>query len=252
MATAKASPSKSKKARKSKPAPAKKKVVVKKKAVAKKKAVVKKKAAARPKRKVAPRPTRARAASIRAAKAKARAAALKKSKSGVLGVAPEYLKAMGLYEKAQVFLEKRDFRRAAELFQRLIDDHAEARDLADRSRIYVSLCHKQTASATKLEGFDDHYYQGVYLTNRGEFGEAIGLFEKALTFRPESGKAHYSLATAYAQVAERQKALEFLRKAVELDEGNRFLARQDPELRPLKGDQEFEDLLGLDEASPAE
>ena len=242
MATAKDSPSKSKKARKSKPAPAKKK-----------KAVVKKKAAARPKPKAPRRLSPARIEAARARKAKARAEALKKSKSGVMGVAPEYLKAMALYEKGQVFLEKRDFRRAADSFQRLIDDYAEAaRDLADRSRIYISLCEQQTASAKKLEGFDDHYYQGVYLTNRGEFGEAIDLFEKALTFRPESGKAHYSLATAYAQVAERQKALESLRKAVELDEGNRFLARQDPEFHPLKGDLELEELLGLDDANPAE
>ena len=201
-------------------------------------------------RKAVHRPARAR--KLRAGTARRSRAAAEKPSSSVLGISPRYRKALAEYEKAIAYLQKRNFRRAAQLFERFIEDYSEERDLADRGRVYLNLCRKQTEASFELQGFDDHYYHGVFLVNRGEFREAIHVFQKALELRPASGKANFSLASAYARIDEKPSALEFLRKAVDLDGGNRLLGRQDPDFRSLKGDPEFEQLLGRDEGTPAE
>lgn len=220
--------------------------------------------AARKKAKVEPRRASARKASPKARPAKAKSAPARKPKARPRGASPTaapkqppppappptpyvsaaYLKALADYEKAMNVLQKRDYPRAEELFQKLMEAHPGEKDLVDRARVYVNLCRKQQETSSSPQGFDDHYYQGVVLSNRGQHHEALQLFEKALRFKPDSEKVYYAMAAAHAQVHDRARALECLRKAVELDGSSRVHARQDPDFDLLRGEPEFEQLVG--------
>lgn len=167
------------------------------------------------------------------------------------GISPVYLEARREYEKGMALLQKRHFDAAAEQFQRMIRNFPEVNDLVDRARVYITLCRKQNETAPPPEGFDDHYYQGVFLSNEREYDRALEHFEKALALRPDSEKVHYSMATVLCLKGDRDRALAFLRKAVKQDPVNRIHARNDPELQSLHGDPEFDELVGLGERTPA-
>ena len=119
-------------------------------------------------------------------------------------------------------------------------------DLVDRARVYVKTCRDQMREVEEPQGFDDYYYQGVFLANRGEYQEAIGQFRKALALDSDSDKVHYSLAASYARLGEREQALASLRRSIELDGSIRVQARQDSDFQELREDPAFDDLVSAD------
>jgi hypothetical protein len=252
---------------------------------ARKPSPAKAKAAKRPAPKP-PRPTRGKSAASKAGKpsvrktaskapaGKAKAAPLRKAGSRERGLPPKgsrsapkppvkvvpptvpyvsaaYLKALADYERAMTALQKRDYVRAEEMFAKMMEAHPAERDLVDRARVYINLCRNQRATAGSPQGFDDHYYQGVVLSNRGQHHEALQLFDKALRFKQDSDKVHYAMAAAYAQVSDRVRALTSLRRAVELDPSCRLHARQDPDFDSLHGEPDFDAIVGSADRKPA-
>lgn len=253
MPARKPSPRKARTAQRPKSKPVKKKPAVRKAA---KKAPARKAGSNPPARK-------AKAASARKASAKERGVPPKKSRSStppqpvkvVLPAVPyvsaAYLKALGDYERAMTALQKRDYLRAEEMFAKMMETHPAERDLVDRARVYINLCRNQRVTAGSPQGFDDHYYQGVVLSNRGQHHEALQLFDKALRFKQDSDKVHYAMAAAYTQVSDRTRALAALRRAVELDPACRLHARQDPDFDSLHGEPDFDAIVGAADRKPA-
>ena len=166
-------------------------------------------------------------------------------------VSAAYLKALADYERAMTALQKRDYIRAEEMFAKMMETHPAERDLVDRARVYINLCRNQRVTAGSPQGFDDHYYQGVVLSNRGQHHEALQLFDKALRFKQDSDKVHYAMAAAYAQVNDRSRALSALRRAVDLDPSCRLHARQDPDFDSLHGEPDFDAIVGSADRKPA-
>ncbi|TDI14078.1 MAG: tetratricopeptide repeat protein [Acidobacteria bacterium] len=144
-------------------------------------------------------------------------------------------------------LQQREFSQAEAQFQSLVASFPTVNDLVDRARTYISLCRKQQEEARTLDGFDDFYHHGVYLGNRGDYDEALLYLNKALELEPDSSKVHYSVASVLCLQGERDRALESLRRAVELDESTRIYAKNDPDFQSLHGDPEFNQLLGVAE-----
>ena len=207
-------------------------------------------------------PRKAKAVPPRKLKPKGRGVPAKRSKPPVPGsakpaplpvpyVSAAYLKALADYERAMGALQKRDYSRAEEMFSKMMELHPAERDLVDRARVYVNLCRNQRASSGSPQGFDDHYYQGIVLSNRGQHHEALQLFDKALRFKQDSDKVHYAMAAAYAQVNERARAFAALRRAVELEPACRVHARQDPDFESLHGEPDFDALVGPADRKPA-
>ena len=52
------------------------------------------------------------------------------------------------------------------------------------------------------------------------------------------------LAVAHAQRGEHAEAIAHLERAIALNPGNRGVARQDPDLEPLRGDESFRGAVG--------
>ena len=265
MAAGKSSKKKTKKKRKQVPTKTKKKPaagskVAKKKAPVKKaivrkkvvkKAVAKKTSARKaPAKKAPPRKAPPRRPAERVVKKKVRTAA--NTDPATLGVSPIYLKAIADYEKAMAVFHEREFTKAEAMFEKVIAEYPSEGDLGDRARAYANMCRRQSWTEAQPKGFDDHYYRGVLLSNRGDHDGARAMFEMAVQLQPDSGKAHYAVAACHAQVGDVTAALDAIRRAVELDPDGRLHARNDDDFLPLKGMPEFDEIVGPAQAELVE
>lgn len=202
-------------------------------------------------RRAKPRPARKRAAARPARKARARprpSSRLPAQKPSPPppppSVRPTYQEAVALYEQALHTLQRRHYDRAAEQFRAVLDRYPEERELHDRVRLYLRVCERQIRpSAPKMMSLGDRVYAATLALNTGDASGALGHLEPALNEAAESDHAQYVLAAIRAQRGEQDLAVGHLRRAIALNPENRSLARQDPDLEPLRGHEAFRSLV---------
>jgi tetratricopeptide (TPR) repeat protein len=156
-----------------------------------------------------------------------------------------FAQAVEAFEKAVKALGKRDYEKARDLFDQLIQGFPDERDLLDRAHSYREVCRKalDTRPGAKPKGFDALLAHAVLTHNRGEFDEALKLLEQALGLEPTSDDALYCLAASAAQAGHTDRALEALGKAIEIEPGNRAQARSDSDFDALRESEAFIDLV---------
>ena len=84
---------------------------------------------------------------------------------------------------------------------------------------------------------------GLY-TKTGRIAAGLRMDRKLVRLEPQNPTAHYNLACSLALSQKRTDALRALRTAITLGYDDRDWMEQDPDLESLKGDPEFETLLG--------
>ena len=80
---------------------------------------------------------------------------------------------------------------------------------------------------------------GEIMAYSGRYDEAILHLRLVRDEDPDNDHAHYMLAVAHAQRAEHAEAIAHLERAIALNPENRSLARRDPDLEVLRGDDAF-------------
>jgi tetratricopeptide (TPR) repeat protein len=83
----------------------------------------------------------------------------------------------------------------------------------------------------------------VAMTRRQQFAAALEHLRRALDDAPDSDHAHYIMSVVLAARGDAETALEHLRRAIGLNPENRALARQDPDLEPIRDHAGFRDAL---------
>jgi tetratricopeptide (TPR) repeat protein len=143
------------------------------------------------------------------------------------------------YEKGAAALQKKKFEEAEKHFRAVIDEYGDERELADRSRLYLAVCERRKKNGKgAVNGEpDDPYYAALLEKNRKNFHGAIEHLKKSR--KTEDGRAPYLLACCLAQLNDSERALEALARAIAEDEGNRALARRDPDFESLRETAEF-------------
>jgi len=156
-----------------------------------------------------------------------------------------FSQAVEAFEKAMKALGKRDYEKARELFDQLIESHPEERDVLDRARSYRDACAAalETRPAVKPKGFEAIMSEAVLRHNRGEFDQSLPLIEQALGLEPASDDALYCLAASAALSGRAERAIEALGKAIEIEPGNRAQARSDSDFDALRENEAFIDLI---------
>jgi tetratricopeptide (TPR) repeat protein len=101
-------------------------------------------------------------------------------------------------------------------------------------------------AVTKAEAANGRawYRLGVSLHNLGRYEQAIAAFQKALEIGKQP-QAMYSLASSYARKNEKEKAFEWLHKALNGGFAQVGLLKTDPELASLRDDARFNEVLTL-------
>ena len=149
---------------------------------------------------------------------------------------------MARFENGLQLFNQNQFARARGIFERLTKDPA--RELAERARVYLNICQQRMArSSPQLKTAEDLYNHGVGLANQGNPEEAEQVLRKALKLAPQADYIYYAIATTYALRENVEGALEYLLKAIELNERNRYQAQNDADFANLLEDPRFTELL---------
>jgi tetratricopeptide (TPR) repeat protein len=198
------------------------------------------KPAKKPAAKATPRPSAAKRAAAPVTPAKAVQPPPKKSP------VPNALLAVKAFEQALRLFNRHDYAAAKEAFNGLLAKFSEQADIVAPARTYLAICDQRMARTPAVPRNPDALYdQGVVQLNKGNFSEAVGLFEKGLKAEPRADHIWYSLSAAYARMHQSFKSLDALRRAISLRSVHRSHARRDPDFASLHTSEEFQQLTGF-------
>ena len=157
---------------------------------------------------------------------------------------PGYYEALAMYETGVRALQRHDFQGAAAQFRTIIERYPDERELQERSHLYLRVCERETARRPATpQTPQERVYAATVALNAGDTTAALDHLRRALADSPDSDHAHYIMSVALASKGDSNQALEHLRQAISLNPENRALARQDPDLEPVRGADGFRDLL---------
>jgi tetratricopeptide (TPR) repeat protein len=165
----------------------------------------------------------------------------RKKKAPVLD--PRATKAVDLFEKAFKVLNKKDFSRARDLLDDLIEGFPDQREVVERAKSYRALCERSLGRVARPKTFEDLLHHGVYHHNRGEYAEALRYLNQAAEIHPRNEHVLYCVAASAARLGEIATALKALKSAIAASPANRAQARSDPDFESLRETAEFRNLL---------
>jgi tetratricopeptide (TPR) repeat protein len=169
----------------------------------------------------------------------------KKPRRGSGEVSESYSKAVETFERAVKTLHKGEIDKARDLFETVLSDFAEEKELVDRAQSYIRVCdHKGgTRRSYTPEDFESTVTYGVFLHNKRDYQGAVTSLEKAVEMDPKNDHAHYCLAASYARLGDARGATRHLKRAIGADPYNRVLAISDTDFDSLRNDPTLDQLL---------
>lgn len=155
-----------------------------------------------------------------------------------------YVDAVALYEKGLEALQRHDYNGALALFESVLAQFPDERELHERVRLYLNVCRRHaTPTATAPQTVQERLYASTLALNGGRYDEAISHLRLVRDEDPDNDHALYMLAVAHAQRGEHAESIAHLERAIALNPENRALARRDPDLDPLHDDDAFHSAL---------
>jgi tetratricopeptide (TPR) repeat protein len=114
----------------------------------------------------------------------------------------------------------------------------QAQKWADAARAYEAI--------TKTESTNGRawFRLGMSLHSLGRYGQAVEAYQNGLKINPNP-QAMYNLACSYARMNDKERAFEWLNKALNAGFGQIRLLKSDTDLVSLHGDTRFTEVLGL-------
>jgi tetratricopeptide (TPR) repeat protein len=157
-----------------------------------------------------------------------------------------YIEAVALYERGLDSLQRHDYNRAGDLFESVLRQYPEEKELHERVRLYLNICQRQTTREDPApQTIDERLFASTIAVNGGRYDEAISHLRLVRDEDPDNDHALYMLAVAHAQRGEHAEAIAHLERAIAMNPENRGLARHDPDLEPLRGDESFRAALEI-------
>jgi tetratricopeptide (TPR) repeat protein len=162
-----------------------------------------------------------------------------------------YVEAVALYERGLDALQRHDYSDAVGLFESVLRQYPEEKELHERVRLYLNICQRQVVRADPSpQTIDERLYASTIAINGGRYDEAISHLHLVRDEDPDNDHALYMLAVAHAQRGEHAAAIAHLERAIAINPENRALARHDPDLDPLRGDDSFRTALEAHSSQP--
>jgi tetratricopeptide (TPR) repeat protein len=153
---------------------------------------------------------------------------------------PTYVEAVALYERGLEALQRHAYPQATHLLESVLRQYPEERELHERVRLYLNICQRQaTHREAAPQTIDERLYAATLAINGGQYDQAIAHLRLVRDEDPDNDHAIYMLAVAHAQRDEHAEAVAHLERAIALNPENRALARNDPDLEPLRDDDAF-------------
>jgi tetratricopeptide (TPR) repeat protein len=154
--------------------------------------------------------------------------------------------AIVLFEQGMSALQRHAYERAAETFSSLIKSYPGERTLLDRVRVYLDLCKRELQRRpTGPQTSEERLTLATLALNNGTDGEAENLAKRVLAEDPHQDLAAYLLAVIAARRGHTQAALDYLRRAVEINPASRAQARHDEDFGVLHDLDAFHELTDV-------
>jgi outer membrane protein assembly factor BamD (BamD/ComL family) len=151
-----------------------------------------------------------------------------------------YFEAVALYEQGLQALQRHAYAQATTILESVLRQYPEEKELHERVRLYLNICERQaTQKETAPQTIDERLYAATLAINTGQYDQAIAHLRLVRDEDPDNDHAIYMLAVAHAQRDEHAEAVAHLERAIALNPENRALARNDPDLEPLRDDDAF-------------
>jgi len=151
-----------------------------------------------------------------------------------------YFEAVALYEQGLEALQRHAYQQATSLLESVLRQYPEEKELHERVRLYLNICRRQESQREAApQTIDERLYAATLAINGGQYDQAIGHLRLVRDEDPDNDHAIYMLAVAHAQRNEHAEAVAHLERAIALNPENRALARNDPDLEPLRADEAF-------------
>jgi len=151
-----------------------------------------------------------------------------------------YFEAVAIYERGLEALQRHAYSQATTLLESVLRQYPEEKELHERVRLYLNICERQaTQKETAPQTIDERLYAATLAINTGQYDQAIAHLRLVRDEDPDNDHAIYMLAVAHAQRDEHAEAVAHLERAIALNPENRALARNDPDLEPLRDDDAF-------------
>jgi len=148
---------------------------------------------------------------------------------------PSFYEAIAIYESGVRGLQRHDYMAAADAFRQVLQRYPEERELVERAQLYLRVCERETAQRPAgPQTAAERVYAATMSLSAGDSEAAMSHVQRALDQEPTSHRAHYMMAVIRSTRSEAAKAVEHLRRAIELHPENRSLARHDADLERLR------------------
>jgi tetratricopeptide (TPR) repeat protein len=155
----------------------------------------------------------------------------------------QYQAALKNFEVATRHLQRQNFQRAKEIFEKLA--RGAASEIADRARVHLRFCNRKLSQASPSPKLAEDYYNlAVAALNFRKLDLAIDYLNRADRIAPNQEYIQYALAAAHALLGNTDAALEHLKTSIGLRPANRFHARHDPDFQSIATDSRFIQLVG--------
>jgi tetratricopeptide (TPR) repeat protein len=151
-----------------------------------------------------------------------------------------YVEAVAVYERGVEALQRHDYGTATQLFETVLRQYPEEKELHERVRLYLNICQRQTSQPVpEPQTIEERLFASTLAINGGRYDEALAQLHLVRDEDPDNDHALYMLAVAHAQRGELVEAVAHLLRAIAVNPENRSLARHDPDLEPLRDDESF-------------
>jgi tetratricopeptide (TPR) repeat protein len=108
----------------------------------------------------------------------------------------------------------------------------------------LNVCRRQAVPPeAEPQTLDEKLYAATLAINGGRYDEALMLLRLVRDEDADNDHALYMLAVAHAQREEFAEAMAHLQRAVSLNPENRSLAKRDPDLESLRGNDAFRTIV---------
>ena len=144
-----------------------------------------------------------------------------------------------IFEKGLKALHQSKWREASKHFEKILQETGES-DLAQRSRRYLGVCHRNLAKSGSKSS--DPFLLAVYESNRGNYDAALALCSRGGR-KSKDERFAYLAASVYSLTGDLEKASKLLALAIELNPKNRIHAYHDSDFEALRESSEHRDLF---------
>src|SRR5438046_2011873 len=111
-----------------------------------------------------------------------------------------YVEAVALYERGLQALQRREFTGAAALFESVLRQYPDEKELHERVRLYLNICQRQAIQReASPQTIDERLYAATLAINGGQYDQAIAHLRLVRDEDPDNDHALYMLAVAHAQ-----------------------------------------------------